>query len=122
MIFHSIVQILFLFFSVIAIDINPSKVEMAKHNADIYGVSDKIEFITGDYFQLAKTIRADAVFLSPPWGGPKYKCNVVYDLDTDLQPLPASSLFKLTREITNNIAIYLPKNSNTQQVSSNICI
>ncbi|XP_037903290.1 trimethylguanosine synthase isoform X2 [Hermetia illucens] len=101
---------------VIAIDINPSKVEMAKHNADIYGVSDKIEFITGDYFQLAKTIRADAVFLSPPWGGPKYKCNVVYDLDTDLQPLPASSLFKLTREITNNIAIYLPKNSNTQQL------
>jgi trimethylguanosine synthase len=59
---------------VIEIDIDSSKVEMAKHNAQIYGVCDRIQFIIGDYIELAKScrLRADAVFLSPPWGGPQY--------------------------------------------------
>lgn len=45
---------------------------MAKHNAGIYGVTDRIEFIVGDYTKLADTLTADNVFLSPPWGGPEY--------------------------------------------------
>lgn len=58
--------------SVIAIDIDPTKIEMAKHNATVYGVADRIEFIVGDFFELAPKLQADMVFLSPPWGGPKY--------------------------------------------------
>lgn len=66
------------FFSlaVIAIDIDPAKVEMARHNAAIYGVADRIEFIVGDFLQLSESLRADVVFLSPPWGGPSYSKNV----------------------------------------------
>lgn len=56
----------------IAIDIDPDKIEMARHNAAIYGVADRIEFIVGDFLQLSETLRADVVFLSPPWGGPSY--------------------------------------------------
>lgn len=52
---------------VIAIDIDEKKIEMAKHNANIYGVAERIEFIVGDYFELASTLKADVVFLSPPW-------------------------------------------------------
>lgn len=52
---------------VIAIDIDPKKIEMAKHNATIYGVQDKIEFIVGNYFDLIDGLKADVVFLSPPW-------------------------------------------------------
>lgn len=51
---------------VIAIDVDPEKIAIAKHNASIYGVSDRIEFIVGDFFQLAPTLKADVVFLSPP--------------------------------------------------------
>jgi len=36
--------------AVIAIDIDPVKISCAKHNAKIYGVMDKIEFINGDFF------------------------------------------------------------------------
>jgi hypothetical protein len=36
---------------VIAIDIDPVKIACAKHNAKIYGVLDKIEFINGDFFE-----------------------------------------------------------------------
>lgn len=101
---------------VIAIDIDPKKIEMAKHNAQIYGVADRIEFIVGDYFALADTLHADVVFLSPPWGGPEYLHNDVYDIETALQPKPASTLMQITRQITPNIAIYLPRNTNTQQL------
>ncbi|KUF91996.1 tRNA (guanine(10)-N2)-methyltransferase [Phytophthora nicotianae] len=37
-------------YSVIAIDIDPEKIRMAKHNAAIYGVADKIEFICEKIF------------------------------------------------------------------------
>lgn len=38
---------------VIAIDINPEKIEYAQHNASIYGVNDRIDFVVGDFFQMA---------------------------------------------------------------------
>jgi len=41
-----------LFSLVIAIDIDPVKIACAIHNAAIYGVADRIEFIVGDYFQI----------------------------------------------------------------------
>ena len=64
----------------IAIDIDPVKIECAQHNARIYGVADRIEFIQGDYMQLAPSLRADAVFLSAPWGGPEYLNADVFDI------------------------------------------
>lgn len=57
---------------VIAIDIDPVRLACAKHNAKIYGVADRIEFIQGDFMQLAPHLHGDAVFLSPPWGGKPY--------------------------------------------------
>jgi hypothetical protein len=45
---------------------------MAKHNAAVYGVIERIRFVHGDAFELAKTVVADAVFISPPWGGPRH--------------------------------------------------
>lgn len=106
------------FVSVIAIDIDPKKIEMAAHNATIYGVRDKIEFIVGNYFDLVDELQADVVFLSPPWGGPSYmKNDTTYDLEEYLQPVPASKLLSETRKITNNIAVFLPRNSNTKQLA-----
>ncbi|XP_031621380.1 trimethylguanosine synthase [Contarinia nasturtii] len=102
---------------VIAIDIDEKKIEMAKHNANIYGVAERIEFIVGDYFELASTLKADVVFLSPPWGGPQYLKEDVYDIEKSLLPLPASDLMSFTRKITPNIAIYLPRNTNTFQLA-----
>lgn len=102
---------------VIAIDIDPKKIEMAKHNAMIYGVIDRIDFIVGDFFQLASTLKADAVFLSPPWGGPQYLKQDVYDIEKSLLPVSASKLFEISQQISPNIAIYLPRNSNTHQLA-----
>lgn len=42
---------------VIAIDIDPKKIDYAKHNASIYGVDDRINFIQGDSFLLAGRLK-----------------------------------------------------------------
>ncbi len=56
---------------VIAIDIDEARLNMAKHNAAVYDRTN-IEFMVGNFLQLAPTLKADTVFLDPPWGGPQY--------------------------------------------------
>jgi 23S rRNA G2445 N2-methylase RlmL len=98
---------------VIAIDIDPKKIEIARHNAELYGVADRIQFIIGDYFTLAPTLKADVVFLSPPWGGPdlmnleEYKLSYIMPEKGGIK-----HMMSLTRQITSNIALHLPKNTN----------
>ena len=46
---------------------------MARNNAHVYGVENKIEFLQGDVFDVGRGMRPDVVFLSPPWGGPDYQ-------------------------------------------------
>lgn len=59
--------------NVIAIDADAERLEMAKHNARIYGVDDKITFIHGDFFEIAVDVNADAALLDPSWGWPRYQ-------------------------------------------------
>ncbi|KAB1256435.1 Trimethylguanosine synthase [Camelus dromedarius] len=71
---------------VIAIDIDPVKIDLARNNAEVYGTADKIEFICGDFLQLAPGLKADVVFLSPPWGGPDYATAEIFDIRTMMSP------------------------------------
>ncbi|KAH8419146.1 hypothetical protein KR222_006709 [Zaprionus bogoriensis] len=103
---------------VIAIDIDAGKLAMAKHNAAIYGVAHKIEFVHADFLQFATStcLRPDVVFLSPPWGGPQYQKQATFDIETNLLPLGASELMRHARRLTDNIGVFLPRNSNMKQV------
>ncbi|KAL1517508.1 hypothetical protein ABEB36_001264 [Hypothenemus hampei] len=95
---------------VIAIDIDPEKIELARNNASVYGVAEKIEFINGDFFKLAASLKADVIFLSPPWGGPNYIKQKTFDLET-LQPCGFSDLYAIAKQVSKNVAAFLPKNS-----------
>jgi trimethylguanosine synthase len=101
---------------VIALDIDPVKIEYCRNNARIYGVEDKIEFICGDFLQLAETLKADVVFLSPPWGGPSYSKVEKFDIEKML-PLDGVNLFRLAQGISDNIAYFLPRNVNKKQIT-----
>lgn len=62
---------------------------MAKNNAKVYGVEKYIDFIVGDFLELAPSLKADVVFLSPPWGGPEYvkkKDFLISDIKPDIYP------------------------------------
>eukprot|EP00041_Stephanoeca_diplocostata_P020605 m.464327 g.464327 ORF g.464327 m.464327 type:complete len:717 (+) comp21616_c3_seq25:269-2419(+) len=89
---------------VVAIDIDPRKIELARHNASIYGVEHKIEFIVGDFFRVAPSINADVVFLSPPWGGPEYLNTETFDLHTMTPSLHQLHLATTTAAATDNAA------------------
>ena len=99
---------------VVAIDIDPEKIELARNNARVYGVEERIEFIIGDFLALAPTMKADSVFLSPPWGGPKYLQQDVYPL-SGISP-PALDIFDAACQITENIAFFLPRNVDVDEV------
>ncbi|XP_028054981.1 trimethylguanosine synthase-like isoform X2 [Camellia sinensis] len=102
-------------YHVVAIDIDPQKVELAFNNAKIYGVEDYIDFIVGDFFQLSRTLKGDVAFLSPPWGGPSYKTIGNFTLDL-LKPKDGYSLFQIAQAITPNIVMFLPRHVDLHQV------
>ncbi|NWI08592.1 TGS1 synthase, partial [Crypturellus soui] len=105
---------------VIAIDIDSEKLSLARNNAQVYGVAERIEFICGDFMVLASQLKADVVFLSPPWGGPDYATAEIFDIQTmicpDGYPLICEPL--LSKMITNNIVYFLPRNADIDQVAS----
>lgn len=103
---------------VIAIDIDATRLACARHNAQIYGVEDRISFILGDFFKLAPSLKADGVFLSPPWGGPEYISATVFDIETMIQPVSGRVMYDVASQITNNIAFFLPRNVDVEQVAS----
>lgn len=102
---------------IIAIDIDPKKIEYAQHNATIYGVEDLIEFISGDCFNLAQKLKADTVFLSPPWGGPEYAKAVNFDINTMLKPHDGQFLFNVAKGIAPRIVMFLPRNVDMKQLA-----
>ncbi|XP_070337337.1 trimethylguanosine synthase isoform X2 [Equus asinus] len=99
---------------VIAIDIDPVKIDLARNNAEVYGIADKIEFICGDFLLLASQLKADVVFLSPPWGGPDYATAETFDIRTMMSP-DGFEIFRLSQKITNNIVYFLPRNADIDQ-------
>ncbi|KAJ3064914.1 Trimethylguanosine synthase, partial [Podochytrium sp. JEL0797] len=102
-------------FKVISIDIDPVKLECAYHNAKLYGALDNIEFVLGDFMLLAPSLKADAVFLSPPWGGPEYLNHDVFDIKT-MMPMDGEYLFNQAAKISPNIMYFMPRNSDSNQL------
>ncbi|XP_025013458.1 uncharacterized protein LOC8278858 isoform X2 [Ricinus communis] len=102
---------------VIAIDVDPKKIDYAYHNASIYGVADQIDFITGDFFNLAPKLKADTVFLSPPWGGPDYAKVKTYNIITMLRPQDGYTLFNTAKKIARKVVMFLPRNTDFNQLA-----
>lgn len=57
---------------VVACELDQARLEMAKANAEMAGVSDRITFVLGDAVAEIDRSSSDAIFLDPPWGGPQY--------------------------------------------------
>ncbi|XP_025203450.1 uncharacterized protein LOC112600441 [Melanaphis sacchari] len=110
----NIIQLAMTCKKVIAVDIDPIKIQLARHNAEIYGVADKIEFIVGDLFLIYPKLKADVVFMSPPWGGPEYSINKSYTIES---MCPGDfgggfNIFEIVKTIAPNIAFHMPKTTN----------
>jgi len=99
---------------VFAIELDSDRISLAQRNAEVYNVQNNIEFVLGDYVALAPHFKADMVFLSPPWGGPNYLDQEIFDIN-EITP-NGIELFKMAQKITPNIVYFLPRNADTGQL------
>lgn len=81
-------------------------------------MADRIEFIVGDFFKIAPQLKADVVFLSPPWGGPNYQAKDTVPLRSIMEPYGGKCLYETSKVISEHIAYYLPRNANVDEVSA----
>jgi trimethylguanosine synthase len=105
---------------IIAIEKDPSVIACAQHNAFIYGVFEKITWINDDCFSylasnsLSIDPRKTVVFASPPWGGPGYTSDEVFDLNT-MCPYSVKQIHNACKAMDS--ALYLPRTSNLRQIA-----
>lgn len=62
-----------------------------------------------------KEVRFDCIFGSPPWGGPAYIKEKIYDVN-NLIPFDLEKLLKVFLEFTDHIVLFLPKNLDLNQL------
>ncbi|MCJ1463625.1 hypothetical protein MMC07_002233 [Pseudocyphellaria aurata] len=109
---------------VYAIERDPNVLECAKHNAEIYGVHDQISWYQGDCFEilmkeLADIVNHSVIFASPPWGGPGYRSDPVFDL-LGMQPYSINDLLNPFLSLTRDVVLYLPRTSDLRQVAARV--
>ncbi|KAL9123496.1 MAG: hypothetical protein Q9175_008345, partial [Cornicularia normoerica] len=106
---------------VYAIEKDPRALACAKHNAEIYGVGGRISWYEGDCFEilrkeLAELSHHSIIFASPPWGGPGYRSDRIFDL-AKMQPYTLTDLLFPFQQMTEDVVLYLPRTSDVRQLA-----
>lgn len=133
----ALIIIFYLFFVlVIAVDLSEKMLAMAKNNAKVYGVDGKITFVHTDAFDwlekqsTGNSSPVDAIFASPPWGGPSYIGRPFFDLNlltfdrTSKSGVSGTAdvwdlvrlMSKCVRNSAAPLALFLPRNTNIGQL------
>jgi trimethylguanosine synthase len=105
---------------VIAIEKDISTIACAQHNAAIYGVADQITWINDDSFSYLSNSSSSidlsntVIFASPPWGGPGYRSDEVFNLNT-MQPYSVKKIHSVCKGM--GAALYLPRTSDLRQIA-----
>lgn len=116
---------------IVAVEKDASTLACAQHNALLYGVdASLVTWILGDSFEylealtrgpdgLHPALRVDVttcvLFASPPWGGPSYRSDVVFDLST-MRPYNLERLHDAYRAMDH--VLFLPRTSDIRQIAS----
>ncbi|CAI4038917.1 hypothetical protein SMKI_06G2690 [Saccharomyces mikatae IFO 1815] len=107
---------------VYGVDYSIDHIYCTAKNAQSYGVDDRIWLKRGSWKKLVSKnklskVKYDCVFGSPPWGGPEYLKNDVYDLEHNLMPMGITKLLKSFLKLSPNVIMFLPRNSDLSQLS-----
>ncbi|KAJ3477577.1 hypothetical protein NLG97_g8804 [Lecanicillium saksenae] len=115
---------------IISIERDTSTLACAQNNASVYGVEDGyITWVHGDSFAFLKTLfgnpsalhpdlrvdlDATVLFASPPWGGPGYTTDEVFNLD-NMQPYSITDLHGAYKPLDH--VLFLPRTSDLRQLA-----
>ncbi|CCH60635.1 hypothetical protein TBLA_0D01270 [Henningerozyma blattae CBS 6284] len=122
------IQLAKIFDKVYGIDNSIKHLYCTYKNSQTYNVENNTFLILGDwmkdkvreqfhYKRDQSKIKLDIIFASPPWGGPEYLKSSKYDLEKNLIPVGLTQLLQTLKECSDNIIIFLPKNSSLEQIS-----
>lgn len=106
--------------TIIAIEKEPSVIACAQHNANIYGVYEQITWIKDDSFSYLESNSSTidpsktVIFASPPWGGPGYTTDKIFNLDT-MSPYSIKQIQNACKGMDS--ALYLPRTSDLRQIA-----
>jgi len=99
---------------VLAIEIDERRLEMARNNARVYGVEDRITFIHGDVTELIGSLHYDAAFFDPPWGELENRQNATFCWDDfPVNPIP---LIHAALARCNIVGLAVPANFNVAEL------
>ncbi|QDS71304.1 hypothetical protein FKW77_001630 [Venturia effusa] len=106
---------------VFAIEKDPEVMKCAKRNAEIYGAKNKIFFVNKDCFEILpkqykKSGQNAVIFASPPWGGPGYTEDAIFNLST-MEPYNLEYQITQFSKISSHIVLFLPRTSNLNQLA-----
>jgi len=117
---------------VLCCDLSRKRLRLSLRNAAVYGVAARVDCVQADWPALAAALaraaarRAaggrgplapDAVFLSPPWGGPAYAQSAAFDLAAPLVgAADGRELLRGALAIAPRAALFMPRNADSQQL------
>jgi trimethylguanosine synthase len=105
---------------VIGIEKDASAIACAQQNAAIYGVADQITWINDDSFSYFASnsssidVSQTVIFASPPWGGPGYRSDEVFNLNS-MAPYSVKRIHDVCKGMDS--ALYLPRTSDLRQIA-----
>lgn len=116
------IQFAKLFPRVYGVDSSLEHLYCTYRNARSYDVSDRVWLKCATWQKIIEKGRfaklgIDCVFGSPPWGGPQYSKSKTYDLEAALVPMGITEMLRTFLEISPNVVLFLPRNSNLSQLS-----
>ena len=94
--------------TVTAIELNQGRLAMARYNAELFGVADKITFIHGDSLDLIPRLEGDTIFLAPPWGGPEYTKRPLFTMEC-FSP-NGDQVMSISLRCERNVVMQIPRN------------
>ncbi len=106
----NVIQLAMIFDKVVGVDFDEDRIEKSFKNAELYGVSEKTDFILGDVLDenLLKKIKADFAVLDPEWSTRKFDRST-HVSDIDMTKPNLRKMFDLTKKhITDNIIARVP--------------
>ncbi|CDK28064.1 unnamed protein product [Kuraishia capsulata CBS 1993] len=120
----NLIQFARYFDRVIGIDYNESSLMCTRANALVYKVDPSCyDLWQSDWSSPSKEAveelkrqKVDVAFASPPWGGTGYLAHKSFN-PNKLQPLPLKELLQSMFEITANVALFLPRNTDLDILS-----
>ena len=115
---------------VIAVEKDKATLACAQNNAAVYGVAEYITWVHGDVFEYMSLARTDpsslhpdlrfdpeasVAFASPPWGGPGYTTDQVFNLH-EMEPYNLAQLHESCAHMDH--ALFLPRSSDLRQIAA----